>query len=34
MKVEQNYRQPNIAQIKPKADNKGFTTNKQQYKQQ
>lgn len=34
MKVEQNYRQPNIAQIKPKADNKGFTTNQQQYKQQ
>ena len=34
MKVEQNYRQPNIAQIKPKADKKGFTTNQQQYKQQ
>lgn len=33
MKIEQNYRQQNIAQIKPKADNKGFK-NQQQYKQQ
>lgn len=34
MKVEQNYRQQNIAQIKPKAGNKGFTPNQQQYKYQ